>query len=1057
MKRTEQNSTQLRQEAEAQLTRAPKTKVQPQPGEELLHELQVHQIELEMQNEQLRQSGVALEKSRDRYVDFYDFAPVGYITLNHEGMIDEINLTGAALLGVERNKLPHHRFAPIVATEDRDRWHLHFLNVLTHDDTLSCELALQRGDGSRFYAQLDCLRLNKDGEKPVVRIVLTDITERKNSGDKLAESERHFRAVTESANDAIITAAGAGNILGWNAAAERLFGYTEAEMIGQPLTQLMPERFRNLHREGLARVVAGGTPHIIGKTVEFAGRRKDGSEFPLELSLAQWDAADGQFFSAIIRDITERKRAENSMRKLSLAVEQSPSSIIITDLDANIEYANAAFVKTTGYSLAEVIGQNPRLLHSGKTPRATYDDLWAHLTRGEMWKGEFINRRKDGSEYIEAVLFSPVRQPDGRVTNYLAIKEDITESKQAEVALVIANKELVFQNEEKEKRAAELVIANKELVFQNEEKEKRAAELVIANKELVFQNEEKEKRAAELTIANKELAFQNEEKEKREAAILRLNEELENRVLARTADLEQARHAAEAANRAKDSFLATMSHEIRTPLSGMLGMLELLSLTTLNSEQNKTLQAARESGNSLLRILSDILDWSKIEADKLGLLPQATSLKLLLQEVVTTYSHVASAKGLALRQHVDVRLSPAHLVDSMRLSQILSNLVSNAIKFTKKGEVEVRADLLERSNSAERVRFSVRDTGIGIEPEQQFSLFQDYTQAAVGTARMYGGTGLGLAISRRLLDLMQGRIDLVSAPGQGSTFSVTLTLPVTDMAPEQSAAAGGDVLSVRPIVRDGASVPTVLVVDDHPINLALLARQVELLGLRSKSAEDGEAALALWREGGLSLVVTDVHMPKMDGYELTAAIRSIEIAEKLPRIPIIANTANALSEENERCRAAGMDEVMVKPATLAKLRATLLHWLPELSDIPAATPVHQAGFDDADAPIDYAELRNIIPDRAGQIALLNNFQVHQHTDLDKLKAELDKGDLAGTALAAHRIKGASRMVGAKELASAYGAIEQAAKQNDLEGARAAMHTLSAAVNRFETYLGSVEL
>jgi len=547
------------------------------------------------------------------------------------------------------------------------------------------------------------------------------------------------------------------------------------------------------------------------------------------------------------------------------------------------------------------------------------------------------------------------------------------------------------------------------------------------------------------------------ERKQAEMDIRKLNAELEQRVRDRTEELNRANAELIYANRAKDSFLATMSHEIRTPLSGMLGMLELLSLTQLNSEQKKTLQAARESGNSLLRILSDILDWSKIEAGKLGLSPQATSLKLLLQEVVTTYSHVASAKGLALRQHVDVRLSPAHFVDSLRLSQILNNFVSNAIKFTKKGEVEVRADLLERSDGAEQVRFSVRDTGIGIDQEQQSSLFRDYTQATASTARMYGGTGLGLAISRRLLDLMQGQIDLVSTPGRGSTFSITLTLPVTEMEPEQSADAMAN-LSVHPIVQVGANALTVLVVDDHPINLALLARQVEVRGLRARRAEDGEAARTLWREGGISLVITDLHMPKMDGYELTAAIRSIEIAEARPRMPIIANTANALSEENERCHAAGMDEVMVKPATLAKLRATLLHWLPELSDIAAATPVHevdrmyQVALEDADAPIDYAELRNIVPDRAGQIALLSNFQVHQHTDLDKLMEELDKGDLAGTALTAHRIKGASRMVGAKVLASAYAAIEQAAKQNDLEGARAAMHTLSAAVDRFEMYL-----
>ncbi len=256
------------------------------------------------------------------------------------------------------------------------------------------------------------------------------------------KSERRFSAIAQSANDAIISADSVGKVVGWNPGAERLFGYTEAEIIGRPLTVLMPERFRNLHREGLARVVAGGAPHVIGKTVEITGLRKDGNEFPLEISLAQWQAADGQFFTAIIRDITERKRAEESLRKLSQAVEQSPSAIVITDLDANIEYVNEGFVKVTGYSRAELIGQNPRLLHSGKTPVETYIEMWACLKRGEIWKGEFINRRKDGSEYTESALMSPVSQADGRVTHYLAIKEDITEFKQALKALRVSREDL---------------------------------------------------------------------------------------------------------------------------------------------------------------------------------------------------------------------------------------------------------------------------------------------------------------------------------------------------------------------------------------------------------------------------------------------------------------------------------------------------------------------------------------------------------------------------------------------------------------------------------------
>jgi PAS domain S-box-containing protein len=185
----------LRKTAEAQLAHAPK--LNPRPIKELLHELQVHQIQLEMQNEELRQAQIALEESRDRYVDLYEFAPVGYLSLNRDGVIDEINLTGATLLGVERNKLPQHRFPPFVATEDRDRWHRHFLNVLTRDDTLICELALQHGDGPRCYARLDCLRLSKTGKIPVVRIVLTDITERKTVELQLRNLTAHLQTMRE--------------------------------------------------------------------------------------------------------------------------------------------------------------------------------------------------------------------------------------------------------------------------------------------------------------------------------------------------------------------------------------------------------------------------------------------------------------------------------------------------------------------------------------------------------------------------------------------------------------------------------------------------------------------------------------------------------------------------------------------------------------------------------------------------------------------------------------------------------------------------------------------
>ena len=260
---------------------------------------------------------------------------------------------------------------------------------------------------------------------------LDEITKRKQVEDKLVESERHFRAVTESANDAIVTGAGIGNIVGWNAAAERLFGYTEAEIIGQPLTVLMPERFRSLHSGGLARVVAGGMPHLIGKTVEVAGLRKDGSEFPLELSLAQWQAADGQFFTAIIRDITERKQTEFELR-IAATVFESQEGMVITDAHNVILRVNRAFTEITGYTAEEAVGKTPSLLKSDRHDAAFYAAIWESIRHTGAWQGEIWNRRKNGEVYPEQLTITAVKGDAGEVTHYVATLHDITVRKRAE-------------------------------------------------------------------------------------------------------------------------------------------------------------------------------------------------------------------------------------------------------------------------------------------------------------------------------------------------------------------------------------------------------------------------------------------------------------------------------------------------------------------------------------------------------------------------------------------------------------------------------------------------
>lgn len=524
--------------------------------------------------------------------------------------------------------------------------------------------------------------------------------------------------------------------------------------------------------------------------------------------------------------------------------------------------------------------------------------------------------------------------------------------------------------------------------------------------------------------------------------------------------LNELKTAAELANLAKDSFLATMSHEIRTPLTGMLGMFELLSMTHLDGEQRATLEAAWNSGKGLLRIVSDILDWSKIKEGKLELSLQPTSIAQLLQEVVNTYSRTASAKNLMLWQRADARLNSAHVVDALRLSQVLNNFVSNAIKFTHRGEVELQAELLERVERCERIRFSVRDTGIGIAKSVQQQLFQRYRQENADTARIYGGTGLGLAICRRLAELMDGQIELKSEAGHGSTFSITLTLPVCAVPGELISIHSPETWQkeVEPLFNDSTDKPWVLAVDDHPINRDLLVRQIKLLGLRAKTAENGQQALSMWQHEHFSLIITDCHMPEMDGYALSRAIRAIEVEQKLAHTPIIGWTANALAEEKGCCYSAGMDELLVKPASLAQLKAALKKTL-AIAEAENCQS-HPSLLDESNEQIEFInfdELKKIVPGSAAQIQVLQDFHLHIRNDHTKLIKALNQDDLINVNRIAHRMHGSSRMVGSKYLAEMCAIIERAAREGDRAPVRAVAISLDEAIKQFESFLLSREM
>ncbi|MGF6817204.1 two-component system capsular synthesis sensor histidine kinase RcsC [Paraburkholderia atlantica] len=471
--------------------------------------------------------------------------------------------------------------------------------------------------------------------------------------------------------------------------------------------------------------------------------------------------------------------------------------------------------------------------------------------------------------------------------------------------------------------------------------------------------------------------------------------------------LDEARAAADAANQAKSAFLAMMSHEIRTPLNAILGNLELLGRSPLSPLQEERVGVVTSSSTALLGIINDILDFSKVESGQMTLESISFDLAQLIREVAAMFEPVAQAKGLEFDCVIDDALAPHYLGDPTRIRQIVINLVSNAIKFTATGDVLLEVYLKDDTADDSPIVIGVSDTGIGMTPQQQESLFHAFTQADSSIARRYGGTGLGLALCLRLTDLMHGTIWVKSELHAGSTFVVTLPIPVS--ADSQVSAAGHTKAESKSTEIDANAIH-ILVVDDQLANRELLVAQLATLGYEADMADSGGAALRRFNERHYDLVMTDINMPGMDGYALARCLRA-----QSATVPIIAITAHVAAEVRAQCTNAGIDEVLLKPVLLDTMDAMVRRLVDEAARRLANDTMARRDISQGPLPEHiHAAMTQALKD-----------------SLRELHAAVEVRDVKTVLAQLHAVRGSFAMIQETEVANACAQMEQQARNNDI--------------------------
>lgn len=644
----------------------------------------------------------------------------------------------------------------------------------------------------------------EEGKPSLLRGVMFNITKQKQIEEALRESEEKYRKLVENSPDAVVIYID-DKIVFVNEEGIRMIGATNREeIIGKSVLQFVhPDSMESVIQRMIEVIRDSNASDIVEeKFIDLHGTPID-----VELKAIPTSYEHKEAVQVIIHDITERKRTEEKIKQLSQAVEQSPVSIIITNTEGNIEYANPKFTETTGYTFDEIVGKNPRILKSGHTSPDEYKELWQTLSNGNEWYGEFHNRTKNGELYWEFASISPILDAQGKITHYIAIKEDITDRKKAEEELI------------------------------------------------------------------------------------------------------QAKEKAEESDRLKLAFLANMSHEIRTPMNGILGFTELLKTPNLSTEvQQEYVGIIEKSGIRMLNIINDIISISKVESGQVEVFLSKTNVNEQLEYINNFFKPEATQKGIQLFTKKTLSAKKAVInTDREKIYAILTNLVKNALKFTDSGSIEF--GYTQKENYLE---FFVKDTGLGISTSQQKIIFERFRQANDTISRSHEGSGLGLAISKAYVEILGGKIWVESKEGKGSTFYFTIPFDEKSESVEK-------IIVEKAITAEKTENQIknlkILIVEDDPISKLLITIAVKPYSKEILKVSTGfEAIEACHNNPDIDLVMMDINMPEMGGYEATQKIRKFN-----KDLIIIAQTANGMQSDRDEAIAAGCTDYISKPVNIATL------------------------------------------------------------------------------------------------------------------------------------------